>query len=174
MEMLDHEFNGWLRSAFITLVVYFLTAPLTVAEVGLRVQHTHAFKKCAGELVFRDREIEYITKQIKHARVWNHVDIQQLGLMDSKTISIVTYEDSRKELGRDRRFHFVLTEGSIPESLLSYLQTRVTKPLVTGMLPTTLQTKYKIPAKHQHAWGGCQGVLKIGEEYVACQTSNTE
>lgn len=162
------------RPIYLILAASLMTTPLATAEVRLPVQHTHAFKDCKGELVIGDQGIEYITKHKKHARVWSYVDIQQVGLMNANTVSIVTYEDSRKEFGKDRRFHFILTSGSIPESLTSYLQSRVTKPLVTGMLPSSLPGKYEMPAKHQHAWGGCQGILKIGEDYIAYQTSNKE
>ena len=164
----------YLALTWITVSVFFQMSSSLRAEVRLLVRHEHALKNCTGELVFTDQGVEYVTKKGKHARTWTYIDIQQLGVMDSKNISIVTYEDSKLEMGKDRRFHFVVTEGSIPDSLSSFLQSRLTRPLVTGMLPPSPESKYEIPAKHFHAWGGCQGVLRIGEDYVSYETTNKE
>ena len=117
----------YLVLAWITFSVFFQMSSSLRAEVRLPVRHEHALKNCTGELVFTDQGVEYVTKNEKHARSWTYTDIQQLGLMDSKNISIVTYEDSKLELGKDRRFHFVVTEGSIPDSLPSFLQPRLTQ-----------------------------------------------
>lgn len=154
-------------------VFFHMTSSLR-AEVRLPVRHEHALKDCTGELVFTDQGVEYVTKNGKHARSWTYVDIQQLGLMDSRNISIVTYEDNKLALGKDRRFHFALTEGSIPDSLASFLQPHLSKPLVTGILPLALPSKYEIPVKHMHAWGGCQGVLRIREDTISYETTNKE
>jgi hypothetical protein len=164
----------YLVLVWVTFSVFFQTSATLRAEVRLTVRHEHALKNCTGELVFTDQGVDYLTKNEKHGRSWTYTDIQQLGLMDSKNISILTYEDSKLEMGKDRRFHFVVTAGSIPNSLWTFLQSHLTRPLVVGVLPATLQSKYEIPVKHLHAWGGCQGVLRIGEDYVSYETSDKE
>jgi hypothetical protein len=164
----------YLTPAWIIFFIFFQMSASLGAEVRLPVRHEHALKNCTGELVFTDQGIEYVTKNGKRARAWTYTDIQQLGVMDSRNISIVTYEDSKLEMGKDRRFHFVVTEGSIPDSLPTFLQSHVTRPLVLGILPPTPQSKYEIPVKHMHAWGGCQGVIRIGEDYVSYETINTK
>ena len=164
----------YLTLIWITFSVFFLLSFSLGAEVRLPVRHEHALKNCTGELVFTDKGIDYVAKNGKHARSWTYTDIQQLGLMDSKKVSIVTYEDNKLELGKDRRFHFVVTEGSIPDSLPGILQSRLSRPLVTGILPLALQSKYEIPVKHMHAWGGCQGILRISEDAISYETTNKE
>ena len=165
---------SYLALVWIAIAVFLQMSSSLRAEVRLPVRHEHSLKDCTGELVFMDQGVEYVTKNAKHARSWTYTDIQQLGLFDSKNISIVTYEDSKLELGKDRRFHFVVTEGSIPDSLPSFLQPRLTRPLVTGIMPPGLQSKYEIPVKHLHAWGGCQGLLRISEDTISYETTNHE
>jgi hypothetical protein len=116
--------------------------------------------------------VEYRTSHKKDARVWKYEDIQQLGLLSPKKIVLLTYEDRKIEFGKDRSFNFELTEGMVPESLLSFLQERLPKPLVSGIVPTGMPTKFEFPVKHQHTFGGCQGTLEISEHYVVYKTSD--
>jgi hypothetical protein len=41
---------------------------------------------------------------------------------------------------------------------------------VSEIIPSAAEAKYRLPAKHQHALGGCQGVLEIGDQYVVYKT----
>ncbi len=144
------------------------------AETRFKVKHDHGIKSCQGELVFGDSSVEYVTSHKKDARVWKYEDIQQLGLLSPKKISILTYEDRRFEFGKDKIFNFQLTEATVSESLWSFLQQKMTKPLVSEILPADLKPKFEIPVKHQHPFGGCQGTLEIGEEYVAYKSPDKE
>jgi hypothetical protein len=117
--------------------------------------------------------MEYLTSHKKDARTWKYVDIQQLGLVADKKISVVTYEDRKLQLGKDRIFNFELTQGTIPPSLRNALQARMTKPLVSAVIPELPAPVYQIPVKHQHALGGCQGTLEIGEQQVVYRTPHS-
>lgn len=73
--------------------------------------------------------MEYVTSRKKDARTWNYLDIQQLGLVGDRKISVVTYEDRKLQFGKDMMmFHFELIEGTIPLSLANSLQGRLIKP----------------------------------------------
>ena len=144
------------------------------AETRLSVRHDHGLRSCRGELVFSEQQVEYITTNKKDARVWKYADIQQVGLLSEKKISVVSYEDQKLAFGKDKRFRFGLLEGAIPESLWSFLQTRLSRPLVSERIPTGIVSKAEIPVKHQHALGGCQGVLKIGELFVIYETPDKQ
>ncbi|MFN8007607.1 MAG: hypothetical protein U0V70_11390 [Terriglobia bacterium] len=161
-------------SVWMIPLLLILFPPQLKAEIRLPVEHEHAFKNCKGELLFTDDRVEYVTKDAKHGRVWSYIDIQQLGLMDSTHISLLSYEDMKWEMGKDRRYRFVLTEGTVPQSLAPFLQGRLTRPLVVGIHPGPFPGKFEIPVKHLHAWGGCQGILKIGEDSVSYETTNKE
>lgn len=81
------------------------------------------------------------------------MDIQQLGLVGDKKISVVTYEDRKLQFGKDKVFNFELTEGTVPPSLWSSLQARLTKPLVSAVIPELPEAKYQLHVKHQHGLG---------------------
>ncbi len=144
------------------------------AETRLYVRHDHGLRSCSGELVFGDQQVEYITTNKKDARVWKYEDIQQVGLLGEKKISVVSYEDRKIAFGKDKRFDFELLDGTVPESLWNFLPTRLTRPLVSERIPTGIASKFEIPVKHQHALGGCQGILRIGEHFVVYETPDKE
>jgi hypothetical protein len=139
-------------------------------EIRFQVKHDHGIRSCGGELVFRDDGMEYVTSHKKDARTWNYLDIQQLGLVGGKKISVVTYEDLKLQFGKDKIFNFELIEGTVPPSLWNPLQARLTKPLVSAVIPELPEAKYRLPVKHQHALGGCQGTLEFGEQHVVYET----
>jgi len=158
------------RIAISALIVCFYLLPAFAAETRFQVKHEHGIKSCRGELVFREDGMEYVTSHKKDARTWQYVDIQQLGLVGDKKVSVLTYEDRRMQFGKDKIFSFELTEGTIPASLWNSLQARLTKPLVSAVIPELPAAKYQLPVKHQHALGGCQGTLEIGEQQVVYRT----
>ena len=49
----------------------------------------------------------------------------------------------------------------------------MTKPLVSAVIPELPAAKYQLPVKHQHALGGCQGSLEIGEHEIVYKTSHS-
>ena len=161
------------RAMLLSLSVLVTLVPASAEETRFQVKHDHGLRSCRGELVFRDDGVEYATSHKEDARNWNYVDIQQLGLMGDKKISVVTYEDKKLQFGKDKIFNFELTEGSIPPALAGSLQARLTKPLVSAVIPELPAAKYQLPVKHQHALGGCQGSLEIGEHEIVYKTSHS-
>jgi hypothetical protein len=160
--------NNW---SFLILGWLMFSGPALQAEESrLGVEHQHALKKCKGELVFKDDKVEYVTANKKHARVWKYQDIQQLGLLDPKVISVLTYEDQKYKFGKDRGFRFQVTKGEVSPALWTFLQARLTKPLVSAVFPQDIAPKYQIPVKHQRGLSGTQGVLEISDLYIAYKT----
>ncbi len=152
---------------------FVLSCSLSLAfaeDTRFQVKHDHGIRSCRGELVFREDGMEYVTSHKKDARTWNYQDVQQVGLVGDDKISVVTYEDRKLQFGKDKVFNFELTEGTIAPSLWNSLQARLTKPLVSAVIPELPQAKYQLPVKHQHALGGCQGTLQFGEQYVVYET----
>jgi hypothetical protein len=139
-------------------------------EIRLPVRHQHALRSCSGELVFKEDTVEYATPHKDHARLWKYQDIQQLGLLGPKEISVLTYEDQKIKFGKDRGFHFKVTTGEITPELWTHLETKVTKPLVSAILPAQITPQFRIPVKHLRGWGGSQGMLEISDQYVIYRT----
>jgi hypothetical protein len=158
---------------FYLILVWWMTLfsiTLLAAETRFSVEHQHALRNCQGELIFREDTVEYATPHKGHARLWKYQDIQQLGLISSKEIKILTYEDQKIEFGKDRSFNFKVTAGEITSAFWTYLETKVTKPLVSAVIPKEISSKFRIPVKHLLGWGGTHGILEISDQYIIYKT----
>ncbi len=145
-------------------------SPLPAQEIRFPVRHDHVIGSCTGELIFRNDGVEYATQDTKHARVWKYEDIQQMGLLGPKVISILTYEDSKWKLGKDRAFHFKITKGEIGAPLWTMLQTKLSRPLVSAIVPADIAPRYSIPVKHERGFAGSQGTLEFSDQYIMYKT----
>lgn len=140
-------------------------------ETRLSVKHDHVWGSCKGQLIFNDTGVQYETKESKHARKWKYQDIQQLGI-EPKKIEILTYRDRSLYLGKDERFVFDVTEGQVSDSLRAFLESKVTRPLVSSVLPEESGIRYRIPVKHRKAFTGTEGVLEFSDRYVIYRTQD--
>jgi hypothetical protein len=152
------------------VVLLLVSSTLRAEEIRFPVRHPHAIGSCKGELIFTETGIEFAASDKKHSRTWKYIDLQQVGLLGAKEISILTYEDQRWKLGKDRDFRFELTGGEINPALWAMLQTKVSRPLVSAVLPSDIKATYQIPVKHQHGFGGTQGTLELSEQYIIYKT----
>ncbi len=104
-----------------------------------------------------------------HSREWKYEDIQQLTL-GTEVVRLLTYEDVRWQLGRDREYTFDgLPEGfvaQVRDTLLARLGSR----LVASEADSSFRPMWRIPAKLERAYGGSQGVLAVGEDRVVYRT----
>jgi hypothetical protein len=123
-----------------------------------------------GELIFGETGIEYQAKEKKNARTWKYEDIQQLGLLSPKELTILTYEDSKWKLGKDLFYRFEITKGEITPALWTQLQAKLKRPVVSALIPPDIVAKFTIPAKHLRGFRGTQGTLQIGDQYVIYKT----
>jgi hypothetical protein len=156
---------------FLILGWVLLSIPLLRGEeLRWSVEHLHTLKNCKGDLVFKDNQVEFITPNKKHDRTWKYQDIQQLGLLEPKLISVLTYEDQKIKFGKDRSYRFKITKGEVSAGLWTFLQSRLTKPLVSAVFPQDIPPKFLIPVKHFRGFGGTQGILEITDKYITYKT----
>lgn len=132
----------------------------------LKVRHDHFFGGCRGELVFEADTMEYRTENTKHGRSWRYEDVQQFGVLDKTSLAVLTYEDVPLHLGKDRSFRFRLLEGEVSHDLLRSLEERLTRPLVSSVLPDAGEILYRIPVRHRKTLRGSEGVLEISDKYL--------
>lgn len=166
-----------LKSALWLLILAsaFLLAPKLVSaqSFGFPVEHQHTFRNCRGTLTITLDKIEYKTTHKKDSRSWQYVDIRQIKVESPTALEIVTYEDQRRMLGRDRIFKFRLLEGHITPEVSAWLMAKATRPVVTSVLPVTGGSPtFEIPLKHLHTFGGCEGVLKIYPDWVTYESAD--
>jgi len=143
---------------------------LQAQEVRFPVRHHRLLKSRTGELIFGETGVEYRAKEKKYARSWKYEDIQQLGLLGPKELTILTYEDSKWKLGKDLFYRFEITTGEITPALWAQLQARLTRPVVSALIPPDIVPKFTIQVKHLRGFRGTQGTLEIADQYVIYKT----
>jgi hypothetical protein len=156
------------------LVLWISLAAQTAAAQSFPVIHTKTFwPDGRGELIFSGDAIEFRAAQKEKAsRKWSYADIQYLDRVSTKELVILTYEDQKWELGRDRQFRFLLTEGEITDELFEILQARLRKPTTNRAVAKVATPVYEVPVKHLHAFGGCEGRLLFTGSTAVYQTSH--
>lgn len=154
------------------LVAVGLDSLILAEETRLAVKHDHLFGSCEGQLIFTESGVDYQTNKADHARHWRYEDIQQIGL-EPKKIEILTYHDRALLLGKDQRFEFGVTEGQVPDSLRTYLETRLARPVVSSVLPPEAQPRHRIPVRHRKTVSGTEGALELYDTYLVYRTSET-
>ena len=148
-----------------------LSSTLQAQEVRFPVRHDRMLWDRTGELIFGETGIEYRTKNKGDARTWKYEDIQQLGLLSPKELTILTYEDSKWKLGKDLFYRFKITSGEMTPALWTRLQAKLKRPVVSALIPQDIAPKFTIPVKHLRGFGGTQGMLEIGDEYILYKTA---
>ncbi|HZF40934.1 MAG TPA: hypothetical protein VE715_19080, partial [Blastocatellia bacterium] len=117
--------------------------------------------------------IEYRTTQKAESRSWRYIDIQQIKIESPTELEILTYEDQRRMLGRDRIFRVRLLEGKITLEVSALLVAKAARPVATSVAPVTGgEPKFETAVKHLHAVGGCQGALKIYPDRMAYESAD--
>jgi hypothetical protein len=102
-------------------------------------------------------------RQAKHSRTWKYDDIQELTL-GPDTLRIVTYEDNRWELGRDRVYLFDKVPASLAADWYPVFRARLDQRFVAALADEAFKPEWQIPAKLTHGRSGSQGVLLVGAE----------
>jgi len=154
------------------LTFSFLAVPGAMAAT-FQVRHDHLLGSCTGDLVFTDAAVEYRASKTGHARAWKYEDIQQLELTPER-ISILTYEGRKFEPG-DRSFHFKVLAGEVNEAFRRDMENRLTRPLVSSVIPEQAHARYTIPARRRRfRGGGSQGVLEFGERYLVYRAADAK
>lgn len=163
-------------AGLILLFFFVIGAGEALAQSKFRysVKHDHLRKYCEGELVINDAGIEYVTDKAEHARKWAFVDIQMIKLISTKKMQVLTYEENKLQLGRDREFKFDLVEGEITKEVSDFILSKVKRPVLTTFIETEAQVLFAIPVRHRHRFGGCAGTLKVYANGLVYESENEQ
>lgn len=148
-------------------------APAAAQQFELSVEHEHTLRNCQGTLVITPEQIEYKTTHKHDAQRWRYDEIQQLKIEGAHALTLVTYADQKRMLGRDRLYKFRLLNGEITPEISALLQAQATKPIVTSVPPVTAgEPIFSVLVKHLHSFGGCLGVLKLYADHVIFEAAD--
>ncbi|MCZ6490235.1 MAG: hypothetical protein O7A06_06855 [Acidobacteria bacterium] len=123
-----------------------------------------------GQIEITEQAIVYRAEKEPESRTWNYPDIQFFDRISSREFTILTYEDQRWKLGRDRQFHFTITEGELTDALFQTIRSRLDKPAANRVIPRLEAVEYEVAVKHLHTFGGCEGTLRFTEDAIAYVT----
>lgn len=155
------------RLMLLIVPVFFLFG-LARADV-YKVRHDHdPWGSCHGELVIDEEGIRYQTDHQKDERNWSWSDIETFDLHTSTRFTVLTYENRRVLLGRDRRFDFT-SQQPLTATSLNLIRGHLQTPFVDH-LPRDVKPVYKLPVRHLHHFGGCDGILIFSRQWVVYKT----
>jgi hypothetical protein len=167
-----------MNRALLSMLLLFLTAGRSLAsenQFQYSVRHHHALKDCQGILTISGTGVEYKTAHQNDSRKWSYDQVRLLRVESPTEISILTFEDQKKYIGKDRTFSFELIEGEVSGDLSGFLLAKVKRPMVLSVLPPSSageeRPAFEIPVKHLHAITGAMGVLRIYTNRVLFQAA---
>ena len=158
----------------ILLLLVAISQPMLAQVVQVRHDHD-PWGACEGKLIVNDEGIQYVTEEEDHQRTWGWVDIQGFDRRSAEAFSILTYEDLKWHAGLDRNFDFTVLPGEagLPSAAFERILMNVIRP-VTDRVPSSIDAEYSVPVKHLHVFGGCEGRLSFGSEWIVYETDHAE
>ncbi len=149
-------------------VMALVAAPAFCAETArVAVRHVHGHGGANGTLEAGADGIVYREEggKAEHGRTWRYGDIEQLTLTP-EAVTVVTYEDRKWELGRDREYVYRLKEDGAARKLYAVLGARMDGRLVAWVAEGDGKPVWRTGAKMLRGWAGVQGELEIGAERI--------
>ena len=143
---------------------------------GLQVRHDHdPWGSCEGELIVTVDGIRYEADKEEHSRVWSWSDVQGFDRKSATEFSLLTYEDLTWHVGLDKNYDFTtLVNGeALDPSVFEMIGDRISRP-ITDRIPRTVEAEYQVEVKHLHVFGGCEGTLTFGSDWIVYETDHTE
>jgi hypothetical protein len=153
------------------LMLLFLAQPLAAQTFSV-IHERRLWPDDHGKIIFADDGIRYESGKDNESRFWLYRDIQSLDRISEKEFTILTYEDEARYLGRDRSYHFVITDGDLTEELFRTIVAKTGHPATDRVPPQNVAVQYELPVKHLHTFGGCRGVLEFTKNSIIYDTDD--
>jgi hypothetical protein len=153
------------------LILLFMAQPLAAQTFDVIHEKT-LWRNGGGKIEITDEGIIFAAEKREDSRTWRYEDIQYFDRISSKEFTILSYEDNLMLLGRDKKYHFLITEGELTTEIFYGIRDRLNKPATNREFPDVVNVRYKLPVKHLHTFGGCEGTLKFSEDKIYYVTKN--
>ena len=132
-----------------------------------------------GEIHITSQSIEFKALKEKTSRRWTYEDIQYFDRISEQEFTILSYEDQKWKLGRDRQYNFVLTAGALDDALFQSISTRIGRPVTNRVVNGVVsgasgpqEDRYHLAVKHLHGLGGCEGQLIFSDDTILYSTEH--
>ncbi len=145
------------------------------AQTTFEVIHKKRFwQDGRGEILISAEGIAFRAAEEKNSRRWAYSDIQYFDRVSEQEFVVLSYEDEKWKLGRDRQFHFVVTSGKLTDALFASISERLGRPVTDRVFRKPAETAFEVPVKHLHGFGGCEGMLVFTPETVSYSTEHVK
>jgi hypothetical protein len=136
------------------------------------VRHQHLRGGAMGTLRITQDSIafEEKSKNGTHSREWKYADVQQLSLSPAE-LRILTYEDRKWQLGRDREYVFDRLPEGLSQQAYGLFHQNLDQRFIAELADPDVRTLWQAGAKLRRGLGGSEGTLRIGEDRIVYQTS---
>ncbi len=154
------------------LLIALLSGPVASAQdFQYSVRHRHTLKDCRGLLKINAEGISFTATKGKDSRKWTFNDIRILEIQSPSSLAIVSYEDQKRWLGKDKVFEFDIVDKRLTADLSVFLLNRVKRPMRIAVIPDIAEKPaYEFAVKHLHPVSGTRGVLQIYSDKIIYRT----
>ena len=135
------------------------------------VRHQHLHGGATGTLRIDTDSITYTeqSKNAKHSHKWAYGDIQQLSV-SAEELRILTYDDQKWQLGRDRDYTFDRLPEGMVQQLYPLFSRKLDQRFVAELADPDVRPLWQTGAKLRHGLHGSEGALLIGRDRIVFQT----
>jgi hypothetical protein len=164
-----------LRSEACIILAALLSAATLAAQTA-EVRHDHLRKSGTGKLTVSDQGIvwEEGGKKDVHSRAWSWESIQQLELTTGR-VRVLTYDDEKWKLGRDREYVFDDVPASFAYSIDPLLRAHLGAKYVAALAQPIEGALWQIPVKlHERLWGSEGTLAFTGDRLIYSSTERGE
>jgi hypothetical protein len=133
-----------------------------------QVRHQHIRNGAMGTLRVTLDSISFDEpgKKHQHSREWKYDEIQQLSLSPTE-LRILTYEDRKWQLGRDRDYVFDHLPDELAKALYSMFAAKLDQRFIAELSDPALRPQWQMPVKLRHGLSGSEGTLVVSDDHIA-------
>ncbi len=150
-----------------------LIVPVALAQqpLSFEARHDHTRGACTGRLGFDESGVAFESQTKKnHSWRWGWLDIQQLKVLDTGEVRLLTYKDNKWRLGADREFHFHIATKEFGAQVSPLLRSHLERRFVSGLHETDSAPLWELPVKHLLRISGTEGKLVVAKDRILYQT----
>ena len=153
-------------------ILFLIAAQFLSAETFPVIHRKTAWRDGKGTVEITDGGIVFTAKKQKNSRKWSWLDIQYFDRISETEFNILTYEDQKRYLGRDRSYRFVITDGKLTDALFERISRHLGRPVTNRVVREPAKVLYRVPVKHLHTFGGCEGTLEFTRDAIYYVTAH--
>ncbi|MDQ2950462.1 MAG: hypothetical protein M3Y27_31735 [Acidobacteriota bacterium] len=126
-----------------------------------------------GTIEINDQSIAYSANNRKQNNLrFAWLDIQYFDRVSPNEFVVLTYKDQRLLLGRDREYHFIITQGELSDALFAMIRNHLKRPATDRVPPGKVAAVYTLPVKRNRSLGGSEGELEFTRNAIYYVTNN--